>query len=68
MQGKVKWYNDTKGYGFIAPDAGGTDVFVHASQLQKAHIPDLVEGQRVEFDVEPGKKGKGEAVNLRIVN
>lgn len=67
MRGTVKWYNETKGYGFIAPDDGGKDAFVHASQLQKANLNDLAEGQKVEFDIQPGRQGKGEAVNIRKV-
>ena len=63
--GTVKWYNDTKGFGFIAADRGGKDIFVHASALQRAGITGLTEGQRVVVDVADGQKGP-EAVNLRL--
>lgn len=65
QEGIVKFFNFDKGYGFIKPDAGGPDVFVHVSALQSSGIDGLNEGQRVSFDVEPDKKGKGpKAVNL----
>lgn len=64
--GTVKWYNDTKGFGFIAADRGGKDIFVHASALQRAGITGLAEGQRVAVDVADGQKGP-EAVNLRLI-
>ncbi len=63
--GKVKWYNPTIGYGFIEPDEGGNDVFVHATALAYAKISSLNEGQRVSFDLEESK-GKISAVNLQI--
>jgi cold shock protein len=63
--GTVKWYNDTKGFGFIAADRGGKDIFVHASALQRGGITGLTEGQRVAVDVADGQKGP-EAVNLRL--
>src|SRR5207245_1636255 len=62
--GTVQWYNDTKGFGFIAADRGGKDIFVHASALQRAGITGLAEGQRVTVDVADGQKGP-EAVSLR---
>jgi CspA family cold shock protein len=61
----VKWFNQTKGYGFIAPESGGKDVFVHISAVQKAGFDSLAEGARVTFDVVPNK-GKESAENLRI--
>ena len=64
-QGTVKWFNADKGYGFIAVD-GGRDVFVHFSAIQMDGYRTLEEGQRVEFDVAPGRKGE-EAQNVRIV-
>jgi CspA family cold shock protein len=64
--GTVKWYNATKGFGFIAPDQGGKDIFVHASALERAGIMDLAEGQRVVVDVAQGQKGP-EAVSLRLI-
>jgi CspA family cold shock protein len=63
--GTVKWYNDMKGFGFIAADRGGKDIFVHASALQRAGIMGLAEGQRVAVDVADGQKGP-EAVSLRL--
>lgn len=65
QEGTVKFFNFDKGYGFIKPDNGGPDVFVHVSALQASGVDALNEGQRVSFDVEPDKKGKGpKAVNL----
>ena len=63
--GTVKWFNETKGYGFIQPDNGGKDVFVHVSNLQEAGTS-LAEGQVVEFDLGPGRKSE-EAKNVRAV-
>jgi cold shock CspA family protein len=57
VQGKVKWFNETKGFGFITPDDGGRDLFCHQSQIQMEGFRTLREGQRVEFDVEEGPKG-----------
>lgn len=62
--GVVKWFNPTKGYGFIAPDTGGKDVFVHISAVQKAGLRTLNEGQKVGFDVEQQQNGRAAAVNL----
>ncbi len=55
--GTVKWFNTTKGFGFIAPDGGGEDLFVHQSEIQAQGYRELLEGQRVEFEVTQGKKG-----------
>ena len=63
--GTVKWFNNEKGYGFIARE-GGDDVFVHFSNIQASGYRTLEEGQRVEFDVAPGRKGE-EAQNVRVV-
>ena len=65
LQGKVKWFNNSKGYGFIGQD-GGADVFVHYSNIQGGGYRSLEEGQSVEFDVAPGRKGE-EAQNVRAV-
>jgi CspA family cold shock protein len=64
--GTVKWYNETKGYGFIEPDDGGKDVFVHASALERAGVRTLREGQKVSYDVQSDRRtGKESAVDLR---
>nr|WP_294917891.1 cold-shock protein [uncultured Neokomagataea sp.] len=63
--GTVKWYNSTKGFGFIQPDTDGDDVFVHATALEMARISGLNEGQQLSYDVEVGRNGKSSAVNLR---
>jgi CspA family cold shock protein len=63
-KGTVKWFNPTKGYGFIAPDAGGKDVFVHISAVQKAGLRSLSEGQKIGFEIEQQQNGRTAAVNL----
>jgi CspA family cold shock protein len=63
--GTVKWFNGQKGYGFIAPDGGGPDVFVHISALERAGMSNLNEGQKVEYETEIGKAGKSAAINLK---
>ena len=55
--GTVKWFNATKGFGFIAPDGGGDDLFVHQSEIQVSGYRDLAEGQKVEFEATQGQKG-----------
>jgi CspA family cold shock protein len=67
MTGTVKFFNGERGYGFIKPDDGGRDVFVHITAVERAGLKDLPEGARISFDVEPDKKGKGpKAVNLLV--
>jgi CspA family cold shock protein len=67
MTGTVKFFNAERGYGFIKPDDGGRDVFVHITAVEQAGLKSLNEGQRISFDVEPDKKGKGpKAVDLVI--
>jgi CspA family cold shock protein len=61
--GTVKWFNDAKGYGFIAPDEGGKDLFVHYSNIATSGFRSLAEGSRVEFEAQEGRKGP-EAVNV----
>jgi cold shock protein len=63
--GNVKWFNPTKGYGFIQPSGGGKDVFVHISAVERAGLNSLNEGQTVEYEIE-SNRGKESAVNLRI--
>jgi CspA family cold shock protein len=65
MTGTIKFFNGERGYGFIKPDDGGRDVFVHITAVEHAGLKALNEGQRITFDIEPDKKGKGpKAVNL----
>ena len=63
--GTVKWFNATKGYGFIAPEDGSGDVFVHISAVQNSGMRDLKEDQKVTYELETGKNGKTSAVNLK---
>jgi CspA family cold shock protein len=63
--GTVKWFNSQKGYGFIQPEDGSKDVFVHITAVERAGIGNLVEGQKLNFDLERGQQGKTSAVNLR---
>jgi CspA family cold shock protein len=65
--GVVKFFNGEKGYGFIKPGDGSADIFVHVSALEQAGLHSLDEGQKVSYDIEPDKKGKGpKALNLRL--
>jgi CspA family cold shock protein len=66
--GVVKWFNPTKGFGFIAPDDGGADAFVHISAVERAGLGTLAEGQRVNFDLEPGRNGKKSAENITLAD
>ena len=63
--GTVKWFNPTKGYGFIQPAGGGKDVFVHISAVERAGLNSLSEGQQIEFEIEDNR-GKSSAVNLKV--
>lgn len=65
--GTVKWFNAAKGFGFILPDDGSKDVFVHVSAVERAGMAPLHEGQRVSFELEQGQRGKLSAVNLRAI-
>ena len=64
--GKVKWFNPDKGYGFIEPEDGSKDVFVHISAVERAGFRSLSEGQRVEYELVPGRDGRTAADNLVI--
>ena len=64
--GTVKWFNATKGYGFIKPDVGGADVFVHISAVEKAGYTGLVEGARLSYELVTGRSGKSSAASLRL--
>ncbi len=66
--GTVKWFNATKGYGFIQPDAGSKDVFVHITALERSGIQSLADGQKVEFDIEAGRDGRESAINLSLAD
>jgi CspA family cold shock protein len=63
--GTVKWFNETKGFGFIQPDEGGSDAFVHISAVERAGMRSLRENQRVSYDLEQDNRGKTSAVNLQ---
>ncbi len=65
--GTVKWYNSTKGFGFIAPANGGKDVFVHVSSIERAGLTGLADDQKVTFDIESGRDGRESASNLQLV-
>ena len=64
--GTVKWFNTTKGFGFIAPDDGGSDVFVHISAVERAGLTGLTDNQKVTFDVEAGRDGRSNATNIAL--
>jgi CspA family cold shock protein len=66
--GTVKWFNSAKGYGFIEPEDGSKDAFVHISAVERAGIGSLNEGQKVEYELQPGRDGKSSAENLRLVD
>ncbi len=63
--GTVKWFNPQKGFGFILPEGGGADVFVHISAVEKAGLATLNDSQKVSFDLEAGRQGKTSAINLK---
>ena len=65
--GTVKWFNMAKGYGFIEPEDGSTDAFVHISAVEQAGLTTLNEGQKVSYELMPGKDGKSAAENLSII-
>ncbi len=65
--GTVKWFNTTKGYGFIEPEGGSKDVFVHITAVQKSGLRALAEGQKVAFEVAQGNNGKNAAINISVL-
>jgi CspA family cold shock protein len=65
--GIVKWFNATKGFGFITVDGGGQDAFVHISAVEKSGLSGLAEGQKVQFELQKGRTGKTEATNIKTV-
>jgi CspA family cold shock protein len=66
--GTVKWFNPTKGFGFIQPEDGSKDAFVHISAVERAGLTSLSEGQKVSYELQPGQNGKSSAENLSIVD
>ncbi len=66
--GTVKFFNIDRGYGFINPEDGSKDAFVHISAMERAGISSLAEGQRVEYELQPGRDGKSAAENLKLVD
>jgi CspA family cold shock protein len=65
--GTVKWFNSAKGYGFIEPQDGSKDAFVHISAVERAGLSSLSEGQKVSFEIQPGQNGKSSAENLTVI-
>ncbi len=65
--GTVKWFNATKGFGFIEPEGGGKDVFLHISAVERAGLQPPQEGQRLEFELESGRDGRTSAANIRYL-
>jgi len=65
--GTVKWFDTIKGFGFIQPDDGGKDAFVHISAVERAGLSTLNEGQKVSYEVQPGQDGKSSAENLSVI-
>ena len=66
--GTVKWFNPTKGFGFIEPSEGGGDAFVHISAVEKAGLATLNDGQKIEYELVPGQKGRSAAENLKLLD
>lgn len=67
-QGTVKWFNSAKGFGFIQPDSGEKDIFVHISAVERSGLTGLADGQKVSFDIEAGRDGRSSAANLELID
>jgi CspA family cold shock protein len=65
--GTVKWFNTTKGFGFIAPEGGGNDVFVHISAVERSGLTGLADNQKVRYELKPGRDGRESAVDLELI-
>ncbi len=68
IKGTVKWFNPVKGYGFISPEDGSKDAFVHISAVERAGLSTLSEGQQITYELQPGQNGKSSAENLTIAD
>ncbi|MEQ8640020.1 MAG: cold-shock protein [Alphaproteobacteria bacterium] len=68
VEGTVKWFNRTKGYGFIAPDGGDKDDFVHISAVEQAGLESLNEGQRISYELEKGRNGRTAATDIKLID
>ena len=66
--GTVKWFNTTKGFGFIAPDTGGSDVFVHISAVERAGLTGLADNQKIEYELREGRDGRSSAAELQLLD
>ena len=67
-KGKVKWFSTVKGYGFIVPEDGSKDAFVHISAVERAGLSSLQEGQEIEYELVPGQRGRSSAENLKVLD